>query len=240
METWKPRSVVAKQLSPQEVQVTVVSYIEQVQADYRLDYRVYGDGEIVVDVNSQTQGGQLPEIPRFGMRLAMPGGFETIRWFGRGPQETYWDRCDARIDLYESKVDEQLFYYTQLQQSGNKVDVRWAALTNEKGVGLLAVGLPDLSVNALHYTDEDLTSVDNDGRPSHLYEVQRREQVYLNLDWRQMGVGGDNSWGARTHPEFLIPSNQRCAYRFCLRPIDQSMGDVRQVARKSLPAAVQK
>jgi beta-galactosidase len=233
MNSWKPQSVEAKQLSPQEVQITVVSRIEDVQADYTLNYRVYGDGSVVVDVNSYAQRDQLPEIPRFGMRMALPKGFETLRWFGRGPQETYWDRCDARIDLYKGVVDEQYFNYTEPGESGNKVDVRWVALTNDKGVGLLAVGMPLLSVCALHYTAEDLTTNGHSG-PSHTYEVPYHDDVHLNLDWRQMGVGGDDSWGARPHPEFVIPGNKKYAYRFCLRSYDPSLGDIQQVARKAL------
>jgi hypothetical protein len=93
--------------------------------------------------------------------------------------------------------------------------------------GLLVGDLRLLSVGALHCTAEDL-----DG-PAHLYEVPRRSEVYLNLDWHQMGVGGDDNWGARPHKEFIIPGNRRCAYRFCLRPYDPSLGDVRQVARKA-------
>jgi len=231
MWSWKPQSVEAKQLSPQEVQISVASRIEDVQADYNLNYRVYGDGCVVVDVDSQARGQRLPEIPRFGMRMALPQGFETIRWFGRGPQETYWDRCDARVGLYQGTGDQQYFDYSEPTESGNKVDVRWVALTNDKGTGLLAVGMPLLSVNALHYIAEEL-----DG-PAHNYEVPRRDDVYLNLDWRQMGVGGDDSWGARTHPEFTLPASQRCAYRFCLRPYDPSMGEVQRVARKPLPIA---
>jgi beta-galactosidase len=236
MNSWKPQSVEAKQLSPQEVQITVVSRIEDVQADYTLNYQVYGDGSVVVDVNSYAQRDQLPEIPRFGMRMTLPKGFETLRWFGRGPQETYWDRCDARIDLYKGVVNEQYFNYTEPGESGNKVDVRWVALTNDKGVGLLAVGMPLLSVCALHYTAEDLTTDGHSG-PSHTYEVPYRDGVYLNLDWHQMGVGGDDSWGARPHQEFVIPGNKKCAYRFCLRPYDSSLGDIQQVAHKALPIA---
>jgi beta-galactosidase len=189
-----------------------------------------------VNVNSYAQRDQLPEIPRFGMRMALPKGFETLRWFGRGPQETYWDRCDARINLYEGKVDDQFFYYSQLQETGNKVDVRWAALTDANGIGLLAIGMPHLSVCVLHYSAEDLTSEDYVG-PAHLYEIQRRDEVYLNLDWHQMGVGGDDSWGARPHQEFVMPGSKKCAYRFCLRPYDSSLGDIQQVARKALPIA---
>ncbi len=111
------------------------------------------------------------------------------------------------------------------------MDVRWVSLTNAKGVGLVAVGMPHLSVCALHYSAEDLTSEDNAG-PEHPFEIQRRDEIYLNLDWRQMGVGGDDSWGARTHPEFTLPANQKYTYSFCLRPYDPSMGDIQQVARK--------
>jgi len=91
--------------------------------------------------------------------------------------------------------------------------------------------MPLLSVCALHYTAEDL-----DG-PDHIYKVPRRDNVYLNLDWRQMGVGGDNSWGARTHPEFTLPGNQKYAYTFCLRPYAPSMGDISRIARKAPPVA---
>jgi beta-galactosidase len=231
MGSWEPVLVVAKQPSGQLVQIAVASRIEQVQADYALIYRVYGDGSIVVNVSSQAHRDRLPEIPRFGMRVALPKGFETIRWLGRGPQETYWDRCDARIDLFQGTVDEQYFDYSEPTESGNKVDVRWVALTNDKGIGLLAVGMPLLSVCALHYTAEDL-----DG-PAHNYEVPHRDNVYLNLDWRQMGVGGDNSWGARTHPEFTLPGNQKYAYTFCLRPYDPSMGGIQRIARKAPPVA---
>jgi beta-galactosidase len=233
MQNWKVGTVEANQLSPQVVQVKVVSHIEDVQGDYKLNYQIYGNGSVVVDMEGQASKAELPEILRFGMKMALPQGFETIRWFGRGPQETYWDRCDSRVDLYEGTVDEQYFDYSEPTESGNKVDVRWVALTDDNGMGLLAVGMPLLSVCALHYTADDL-----DG-PEHLYEVQRRDDIYLNLDFRQMGVGGDDSWGARTHSEFTLPANQKYSYRFCLRPYDSSMGDVKKVARKALPAPIQ-
>jgi len=231
MQSWKLQSVDAKQISPQEIQISIVSHIEDVKGEYKLIYRVYGDRTVLVEAEGQATGERLPEIPRFGMRMVLPKGFDTIRWFGRGPQETYWDRCDARVNLYEGKVDDQFFYYSQLQETGNKMDVRWVSLTNAKGVGLVAVGMPHLSVCALHYSAEDLTSEDNAG-PEHPFEIQRRDEIYLNLDWRQMGVGGDDSWGARTHPEFTLPANQKYTYSFCLRPYDPSMGDIQQVARK--------
>ena len=127
-------------------------------------------------------------------------------------------------------MDAQLFDYSQPQETGNKVDVRWAALTNDKGIGLLAIGEPLLSVNALHYSSEDITSIDGRG-PKHWYKITRRDNIYLNFDYRQMGVGGDNSWGARTHPEFTLPGTEKYTYSYYLHPYDSSMGEIQKVAR---------
>ncbi|MBN1972764.1 MAG: DUF4981 domain-containing protein [Sedimentisphaerales bacterium] len=250
MKSWKPQNVAVTQTSPKEIEVSINARIEDVNGDYALKYQIYGSGTIRVSAEGQASGQQvqqqpqpgarrgsnrrmqtgLAELPKFGMKMAMPKGFETIQWLGKGPQETYWDRCDARVDLYQGKVDEQLFDYSQPTETGNKADVRWIALTNGNGVGLLAAGEPLLSVNALHYTSEDLTSEDRTG-PKHLYQVAKRDEVYLNLDYRQMGVGGDNSWGARTHSEFTLPGTGKYAYSFYLHPYDSSMGEVQKAAR---------
>ncbi|MBN2183538.1 MAG: DUF4981 domain-containing protein [Sedimentisphaerales bacterium] len=229
MRSWKLQNVTVTQTAPQIIEILIDARIEDSQGYYKLKYRIYGNGTIKVSAESQSSLEQLPEMPRFGMRMALPAGFETIRWFGRGPQETYWDRCDARVDMYEGTVDEQYFDYSEPTESGNKVDVRWVALTNEKGVGLLAIGMPLLSVCALHYTSDDLEG------PAHIYEVQRRDNVYLNLDYRQMGVGGDNSWGARTHPEFTLPGSEKYSYSFIIRPYDASVSEVQKAARTTLP-----
>jgi beta-galactosidase len=149
--------------------------------------------------------------------MTLPAGFERITWLGPGPQETYCDRKSSRVGIYSGTVDEQFFAdYVKPGETGNKVDVRWVALTNDKGAGLLAVGLPLLSVNALHYDTEDL----NAGK--HAFELPRRDFITLNLDWKQQGVGGDNSWGAWPHEQFLIPCTEQ-SYSFRLYPL--SAGD---------------
>ena len=86
-----------------------------------------------------------------------------------------------------------------------------------------------LSVSAWPYTQQDLEDV------KHAGELEPRESITLNLDYKQMGGGGDNSWGARTHPEYLLPASAM-RYRFRLRPYDASMGDMNEVARHSPPA----
>jgi beta-galactosidase len=112
--------------------------------------------------------------------MAIPGGFEHISWLGPGPQETYCDRKDARVAIYQGTVDEQFYAdYTEPGESGNKVEVRWLALTNGKGIGLLAIGQPLLSANALHFGTDDL----NVGK--HAFELPHRDYIVLNLDLKQ-------------------------------------------------------
>ncbi len=106
-------------------------------------YTVYGTGEIAVDHILTPGEGELPELPRFGMQMVIPGGFETVTWFGRGPHESYWDRkTGARVGIWSGTVDEQFVDYSEPQENGNKTDVRWVSSTNADGIGLLAVGEP--------------------------------------------------------------------------------------------------
>ena len=94
--------------------------------------------------------------------------------------------------------------------------MRWVALTNRAGVGLLAVGMPVLDVSAYPFLNEDFDAGDAK-RQRHTTDVKRRELVTLNVDYKQMGVGGDTSWGARTHPEYTLPAREY-RYRYRLRP----------------------
>ena len=147
------------------------------------------------------------------MQMALPGEYSQMGWYGRGPHESYWDRkTGAAVGLYSGPVEEQIHVYVRPQETGNKTDVRWVALTNKEGAGLLAVGMPLLSVSAWPFTMEDLEEAE------HTHELTRRNQVTLNLDYKQMGVGGDNSWGARTHPEYTLPAKPY-SYRFRLTPL---------------------
>ncbi len=194
------------------ITVKVTTALPKVSATWETDYTVYGSGDIVVNAHFQPAKTDLPPLVRLGMQMTLPAGFERLAWLGPGPQETYSDRKDSRFGVYDGTVDGQFYAdYTEPGESGNKADARWLALTNGKGIGLLAVGLPLLSVNALHYGTEDL----NAGK--HAFELPRRDSITLNLDLKQQGVGGDDSWGAWPHPEFLIPCKE-FSYSFRLRP----------------------
>jgi beta-galactosidase len=161
------------------------------------------------------------------MRMALPGAFDTISWLGRGPHESYWDRqTGAAVGLYSGRVADQDHLYVRPQESGNKTDVRWVALTNRDGIGLLAMGVP------LIYTKATRMPLDVSDGPrgmgqKHTTDMRPQEFVTLHLDWKQMGVGGDTSWGAPTHPEYTLPA-QPYSYRFRLRPF--SMKDASPAA----------
>ena len=192
-------------------------------------YQIYGSGDVIVTATFRPAETNLIQMPRIGMQMELPKGFERITWLGPGPQETYCDRKDAPVGIYGGTVDDQFFAdYTEPGETGNKVDVRWIALQNRYGIGLLAVGMPLLSANALHYTTEDL----NAGK--HTFQLPHRDFICLNLDLKQQGVGGDNSWGAWPHDEFLIPV-QEYSYSFRLRPFSRGE-DPEKLARVAFPA----
>ncbi len=191
-------------------------------------YAVYGSGDIVIKTTVTPRGGNIPKLPRFGMQMAIPGEFSTMSWFGRGPNESYWDRkTGSAVGLYSGPVEENFHPYVRPQETGNKTDVRWLALTDKQGAGLLAVGMPLLSASAWPFTMEDLE------KATHTNELPQRETITVNLDYKQMGVGGDDSWGARTHPEYTLPA-KAYSYQFRLRPYTPDMGELNSVARMTL------
>jgi beta-galactosidase len=186
---------------------------------------------VVVQSSVHPAGRGLRNLPRFGMQMAIPSEFGTMTWYGRGPHETYWDRkTGAAVGHYCGPVEEQIHLYVRPQETGNKTDVRWVSLTNKDGIGLLAVGMPLLSVSAWPFTMQDLENA------NHIHELPRRENITVNLDYKQMGVGGDDSWGARTHPEYTLPP-QPYSYCFRLCAYAPQMGDVQSVAHRVLPPA---
>jgi beta-galactosidase len=219
---WKPAGVSVTRPSPREVKIVASGPLPAVGGTYTLAHRVLASGDVLVEADyAPAANTKAPNLARFGLQMTAPAGFEHLRWYGYGPHETYSDRCDARVDVYEGTVAEQAFSYTEPGETGNKAGVRWVTLCDKRGVGLLAVGQPLLSVNALHHTTEDLMSC------MHPWEMPLRQEVTLNLDLAQMGVGGDNSWGAMQHPEFLLPASQAYRYAFVLRPFK---GDAKDAA----------
>ncbi len=218
------QSVTARQTDRLEVKIEVraalpTSEILAEQSLYISTYVVSGNGAVTVSGEFIPGASPLPALPRFGMTMTLPGEFDTMEWFGRGPHESYWDRkTGAAVGLYKGSVMEQYHPYIRPQENGNKTDVRRLKLTNKENIGILVTGMPLLSVSARHFLNEDLDEGEKKRR-RHPFDLKRQDLVILNLDYKQMGVGGDTSWGdrARPHPEYRLPV-KRYAYSFRLQP----------------------
>jgi beta-galactosidase len=202
-ETWELHALKVTQVAPGRVTIAVDGAIREPGCTQRITWTILGSGDVLVATSLRPGNGPVPELPRFGMQTTLRAGFDNLAWYGKGPQETYWDRQDARVGVYRGRVRDQYFDYIKPQETGNKEAVRWLALTDAEGRGLLAVGRPLLSANALHYTTDDLfcaTQKENFYR----YLLPERDTITLNLDLKQRGLGGDDSWGARPHEEFRL------------------------------------
>ena len=223
--TWKTASqnrtvtsLTMKKISSKQVQVFVnYSYPTSVKSNGSIIYDIYGDGNIIISSTLVPGSSQLPEIPEIGMYCQVPSEFNNITWYGRGPIENYWDRkTGANVGVYKTVVDSMFISYIRPQETGNRTDVRWVCLTNNSGNGLMAVGMPQIEFNALQYTPWELQS------KKHPYELIKNNSIVLRLNYHQMGMGGDDSWGARPHPEFTLYTNQVYTYQFRLLPINST------------------
>jgi beta-galactosidase len=191
----------ARQVSRQEVIVTAHSTLPAGESAYSNTYTVRGDGSIEVESSFTPGRGELPELPRFGVRLKIPGEFGRVEWYGRGPHESYRDRLTgAAVGIYRAAVESLFVPYIEPQESGNRTDVRWVTFTAHDGWGLRAVGLPLLDFSAWRFDPEELE------RRKHPFEIEPARDIFVNLDDRQMGVGGNDSWGAWPLAQYRLPA----------------------------------
>ncbi len=170
-------------------------------------YTISGEGVITIDNQVKCADG-LPFLPRVGLALSLPAGFERLTWFGRGPHENYPDRSTgAAIGLYRSTVAEQYVPYILPQENGAKTDVRWLTLAHPSGVTLRVEADPVMAFSALHYSATDFYGA------AHTHELTPRPEVFLSLDHRHAGLGGA-SCGPGTLPAYLVePGEFRFAFR---------------------------
>ncbi len=216
------RSLSARSESAGTAVVTAEYFLPSVRATHTVRYEIRGDGETrVINEFSPQDVSKLPEMPRIGLKMALPGEYGEVRWYGRGPWENYADRkTSALVGLYEMRVSEQDLPYASPQEYGNRTDTRWLAVRDPEGYGLLVSGEPLFEFSALPYWPEDLT-LDSRGA-KHPPEILRRDFTCLTIDHAQMGVGGDDSWGARVHPQYTVPA-RAWTYALMFRPL--SPGD---------------
>jgi beta-galactosidase len=223
-EVWRKASLNRELLSiraldfENKVEIEVQYLLDGTYSICKVKYAVKCDGEVQITQTLLPANG-LPELPEVGMLLLMEQSFENLSWYGKGPNENYMDRPGAKIGIYSGKVVDQMVPYLRPQECGNKTEVRWATLTNHSGIGLYIKGSPLLEINALPYTPFELEKYD------HQYKLPKSDKIALRINHKQMGVGGDDTWGAKTHPEFTLYANRPYEYSFSLKGWDRTQNN---------------
>lgn len=182
------------------------------KADCRVTYKVFGDGTIETKL-SYNPVKELGDMPEFGMLFKFNADLAHLKWYGYGPLETYVDKMEgAKLGIFENKVIDNMAKYLIPQECGNHIGVRWATITDEKGHGAVFFG-NNMSFSALPYTPHELENA------KHEYELPQIHYTVVRVAKQQMGVAGDDSWGARTLPQYLIDISKPMEFSFCFRGI---------------------
>jgi len=200
--------------------VTARYALERTGGTLTLEYRIDNAGEIAVHeaLEADDERSGVPDLMRFGMRMRMPAAFDRIDYYGRGPWENYADRKDgALLGRYRQAVEEQFYPYIRPQETGTKSDVRRWRQHDPAGRGVEITAAAPFSASALHYAQEAL----DEGlskRQGHSPEVEADDAVWLTIDKAQYGLGGIDSWGQITEPEYRLPYGDY-EFRFLIRPV---------------------
>ena len=175
-------------------------------------YEVYGDGTVKTTL-SYDPVKELGDMPEFGMMFKVDADYDHVEWYGNGPEETYVDRMrGAKLGIYRNLVQDNMSRYMVPQECGNKTEVRYAKVTDALGRGFLFAG-NKMHFSALPYTPHEMENA------MHPYELPEVHYTVIRAAAEQMGVGGDNSWGARTHEEFLLDVSERMEFSFYMKGI---------------------
>ncbi|MCR5580338.1 MAG: DUF4981 domain-containing protein [Pseudobutyrivibrio sp.] len=199
------------QASEDQVKVTFTYHLATKPAGTcEVEYTVHGDGlvDCVLRLPASADIGELPEL---SMAFTLDASLYNIEWYGRGPEETYPDRNHAKLGVFDNKVSDNMAKYLVPQECGNHMDVRYARLTDDRGDGILFI-TENNSVSALPYTVHE---IDEAMHPTELPPVHF---THVRVG-QQMGVAGDDTWGAKTHPEFMLNNSSDMAISFSFRGI---------------------
>lgn len=205
------------QADNQKATVTADFDMPEQESQMQITYQMLANGTVEVNMHFMPGNKALPEMPRLGMRMILKGDYDQMTWLGRGPQENYADRKSGYlIGKYSACVWEQYHPYVRAQETANKCDVRWFTLASKAGAGIRVEGAEPLSVSAWNFPQDDLLYVPSTIEHRHGGCVDKKDMVWVNIDHLQMGVGGDNTWGAMVHPEYTITPKE-WSYSFTIK-----------------------
>ena len=209
--TWYENPVVREEKD--FVSVTYTYRLQTTPEAYcQVEYKVFGDGRIETTL-SYDPVKELHDMPEFGMLFKFDADFDNVEWYGNGPAETYEDRQrGAKLGTYKNRVMDNMAEYLVPQECGNKTGVRWGKVTDRKGRGILFAG-DNMNFSALPYTPHEIENA------KHAFELPEVHYTVVRVAKQQMGIAGDDSWGALTHPEYLIDVSDKLEFTFTFRGI---------------------
>ena len=183
-------------------------------SECRLSYEVSGDGRVKTTLTYDPVK-ELGDMPEFGVIFKFNADYDRVEWYGLGEAETYSDRKKgAKLGIYANKVADNIARYMVPQECGAKEEVRWAKVTDRKGRGMLFEmdeNNGPMMFSALPYTPHEMENA------MHPYELPEVHYTVVRAAKGQMGIGGDDSWGARTHEEYLLETNKKMEFSFVFK-----------------------
>ncbi len=209
-----------KQSSKNHLEIVFTKDLFDGDAQIIVTYLVDGNGVVKVTNKLKAIKGKHTNFYKFGNKLVLPEDYKNISYYGKGPFEAYADRQHAaKFKVFEQTVSEQYFPYIRPQENGNKLDVRWASLTKADGSGIKFFSDTPFHFSALNYSEDDLSSGENKTQ-KHAGELDPREDVFINIDGFQQGLGSINSWGRLPLEHYQLPF-QDYSYSYWMMPIGE-------------------
>ncbi len=191
-----------------------------INVPYRVSYKIQGDGSVNVTASMDMGDRNLPELPRFGMRMQLAESARKLSYYGRGPLENYSDRKTASfLGVYEEQSHKELISnYIRPQEHGYHTDTRWLKVLNDKGQGLQIEAPKEFCFSLLPFKTEDLDP-GNTKKQQHPTDIKVRNENTLHIDLNQRGVGGDNSWGALPHKQYRM-LDKKYSYSYTVKLVE--------------------
>lgn len=196
-----------------EVKIIFNMDLSTIGANYQLSYKMNGNGDVYVEANYTPTEKNIPLIPKFGMKMGIDSCMNNISWYGRGEYENYPDRKNGYLlGIYSKNIEEFITNYIAPQDNSNRCDVRWASFTDKNNGGLKIIGITPFCFRAWPYNEADLE------KAYHPHDLPKRDYINLNIDSDIHGVGGNDSWGARTMDAYTIDGNKCHILKFIMQP----------------------